>query len=148
MHDYSSSRFSENEWSIQPIKDSRKLEQMKLKGIKLKDLPVIINYEIKTGYNEAFYIDEKTRQKLIEADCKNAELIKLMVRGRDISPYGITGFEYLISTFPTVKLDIESYPAIKEHLLSFGFDRLNQTGVYGARKKTAGKWFETQDSIA
>ncbi len=86
MHDYSSSRFSENEWSIQPIKDSRKLEQMKLKGIKLKDLPVIINYEIKTGYNEAFYIDEKTRQKLIEADCKNAELIKLMVRGRDISP--------------------------------------------------------------
>ena len=57
-------------------------------------------------------------------------------------------YEYLISTFPTLKLDIENYPAIKEHLLSFGYDRLKQTGDNGTRKKTSGKWFETQDSIS
>ena len=39
------------------------------------------------------------------------------------------------------------YPAIKQHLFSFGFDRLKQTGEAGARKKSNNKWFETQDSI-
>jgi len=32
--------------------------------------------------------------------------------------------------------------------LSFGYDRLKQTGELGARKKTNNKWFETQDSIS
>lgn len=31
--------------------------------------------------------------------------------------------------------------------MSFGYDRLKQTGEKGARKKTNNKWFETQDSI-
>ncbi len=39
------------------------------------------------------------------------------------------------------------YPAVKEYLLSFGYDRLKQTGDIGARKKSNNKWFETQDSI-
>ena len=142
------SKFGEAEWSIQPLHDARKLEQMKLTGIELKDLPVSIYRGILTGYNDAFYIDEETRQKLVAADARSAELIKPMVRGRDISAYEITGFEYLIGTFPSLKLDIEDYPAIKAHLLSFGHDRLKQTGESGARKKTSGKWFETQDSIA
>ena len=48
------------------------------------------------------------------------------------------------------------YPAVKAHLLSFGKERLEQTGkkyiINGeeikARKKTSNKWFETQDSIS
>jgi type I restriction-modification system DNA methylase subunit len=148
LYDYPSSKFGESEWSIQPYDDARKLEKMKLNGIELKDLQINTYRGILTGYNDAFYIDENTRQKLIAADPKSAELIKPMVRGRDISAYGITGFEYLICTFPSLKLDIEKYPAIKEHLLSYGYDRLKQTGESGARKKTSGKWFETQDSIS
>jgi hypothetical protein len=148
IYSYSTSKFGEAEWSIQPYKDAQKLEQMKQNGTELKDLPINIYRGILTGYNDAFYIDEETRQKLIAADAKSAELIKPMVRGRDISAYGISGFEYLICTFPTLRLDIENYPAIKEHLLSFGYDRLKQTGDNGARKKTSGKWFETQDSIS
>ena len=31
--------------------------------------------------------------------------------------------------------------------MSFGYDRLKQTGEKGARKKTNNKWFETQDTI-
>ena len=53
----------------------------------------------------------------------------------------------MIATFPSCKIDIEEYPAIKEHLLSFGYDRIEQSGKKGARKKTNNKWFETQDSI-
>ena len=148
IYDYSTSNFGESEWSIQPYNDAQKLEQMKLNGTELKDFPISIYRGILTGYNDAFYIDEETRQKIIAADAKSAELIKPMVRGRDISAYEITGYEYLIGTFPSLKLDVENYPAVKEHLLSFGYDRLKQTGDNGARKKTSGKWFETQDSIS
>lgn len=54
----------------------------------------------------------------------------------------------MITTFPSLKIDIDSYPAVKQHLLSFGYDRLKQTGEMGARKRTNNKWFETQDSIS
>ncbi len=62
----------------------------------------------------------------------------------------------MIATFPSLKIDIEKYPAIKKHLLSFGIKRLEQTGkeykvndeTIKARKKTTNKWFETQDSIS
>lgn len=148
LYNYPTSKFGESEWSIQPYNDARKLDQMMLNSKELKDLPISIYRGILTGYNEAFYIDEDTRQKLIAADSKSSELIKPMVRGRDISAYFITGFEYLIGTFPSLKLDIENYQAIKQHLLSFDYDRLKQTGEPGARKKTSGQWFETQDSIA
>ena len=147
LYDYQANKFGENNWSIQPYNDACKLEKMVLNSVKLKDLPISIYRGILTGFNDAFFIDENTQQKLIAADAKSGELIKPMVRGRDISAYGITGFEYLIGSFPTLKLDIDNYPAIKEHLLTFGQDRLKQTGDKGARKKTSGKWFETQDSI-
>ena len=79
------------------------------------------------------------------------------MRGRDIKRYGYNWAGlYLIATFPSRHYDIEKYPAVKNYLLSFGIERLEQTGkehnVNGekikARKKTNNKWFETQDSIS
>ncbi|HPE78122.1 MAG TPA: TaqI-like C-terminal specificity domain-containing protein [Draconibacterium sp.] len=148
IYDYPATKFGVSEWSIQPYYDAVQLEKMKENGIELKELPVSIYRGILTGYNDAFYIDEEKRQELIKADPKSEELIKPMVRGRDITAYGITGYEYLITTFPALELDIEKYPVIKNHLLSFGYDRLKQTGDKGSRKKTKGEWFEIQDSIA
>ncbi len=85
------------------------------------------------------------------------ELIRPILRGRDIKRYGydFAGY-YLIATFPSRHYDIEQYPAVKDYLLTFGMERLEQTGkeyvVNGqkvkARKKTNNKWFETQDSIS
>jgi type I restriction-modification system DNA methylase subunit len=148
LYDYPATKFGESEWSIQPYHDAFQLKKMKENGIELKELPISIYRGILTGYNDAFYIDEEKRKELIKADPKSEELIKPMVRGRDITAYGITGNEYLITTFPSLELDIEKYPAIKNHLLSFGYDRLKQTGDKGSRKKTKGEWFEIQDSIA
>ena len=107
-----------------------------------------------TGYNEAFIID-KTKKEEILASCqteeerqRTAKIIRPILRGRDIKRYGYEFADlYIITTFPSLKIDIESYPAVKQHLLSFGYDRLKQTGEKGARKKTNNKWFETQDSI-
>jgi len=101
-----------------------------------------------TGYNEAFIIDKKKKDELIAEDPKSAEIIRPLLRGRDIKRYSYEFADlYLITTFPSLKIDIELYPAVKQHLLAFGYDRLKQTGDKGARKKTNNQWFETQDSI-
>ena len=84
------------------------------------------------------------------------EIFGPILRGRDIRRYSYdwAGL-YLIATFPSRHYDIEEYPAVKQYLLSFGKERLEQTGreyvLNGqrikSRKKTNNKWFETQDSI-
>ena len=117
-------------------------------GTPLKEWNISINYGIKTGFNDAFIINGEKRAELIAQDPKSAEIIRPILRGRDIKRYGYEFADlYIITTFPSLKIDIELYPAVKQHLLSFGYDRLKQTGEKGARKKTNNKWFETQDSI-
>ncbi len=127
-----------------------KIEQI---GTPLKDWDIRINYGIKTGFNEAFIINTAKRDELIRQDPKSAEIIKPVLRGRDIKAYehhwaGL----WLIATFPVLKINIDHYPAIKNHLLSFSKDRLEQAGKRlpdgkKSRKKTGNKWFETQDQI-
>ena len=123
-------------------------------GTPLKEWNVNIYRGILTGYNDAFIIDKAKKEEIL-AKCqseeerkKTDELIRPILRGRDIKRYGYEFADlYIITTFPSLKIDIELYPAVKQHLLSFGYDRLKQTGEKGARKKTNNKWFETQDSI-
>ncbi len=138
LYDYPASKFGESEWSIQPYGDALKLEQMKQAGVELKDLPISIYRGILTGYNDAFFIDEETRQKLITADPKSAELIKPMVRGRNISAYGNSGSEFLINVHNGIKeknpllppVRIDDYPAIKKHLDAF-YPMLEKRGDKG-----------------
>ncbi len=79
-----------------------------------------------------------------------------ILRGRDIKRYSFEFANlYIIATFPSKQYNIEDYPAIKNHFLSYGIKRMEQTGnkyvvngeLISARKKTNNKWFETQDSI-
>jgi hypothetical protein len=85
------------------------------------------------------------------------ERIRPILRGRDIKRYSYEfADQYIIATFPSMQYNINDYQALKSFLLSFGIERLEQTGeehvVNGekvkARKKTNNKWFETQDSIS
>ena len=80
-----------------------------------------------------------------------------ILRGRDIKRYGYEWAElWVIATFPSRHYDIELYPAVRDYLLSFGREKLEQTGAtytrdgqeFKARKKTNNQWFETQDSIS
>lgn len=153
--EFPAENFGASEWSIRNKLHDSVLQKMNV-GTALRDMPITINYGIKTGFNDAFFIDGKTREKLIAEDPKSEELIKPLLRGRDINAW-VTEKEdqYLIGTFPALNLDIDQYPAIKNHLLSFGIEKLEQTGakhiVNGeeikARKRTSNKWFETQDQI-
>jgi len=118
-------------------------------GVPLRDWDIDIFRGVLTGYNDAFIINREIKEELIKADPKSAEIIRPILRGRDIKRYSHQFADlWLIATFPSLKLNIDDYPSVKQHLLSFGYDRLKQTGEAGARKKTNNQWFETQDSIS
>ena len=126
---------SSDSWVIlSPIEQSikRKIEAV---GTPLKDWNINIYRGVLTGYNEAFIISTEKREEIL-ANCQSederertAELIRPILRGRDIKRYGYNWAGlYLIATFPSRHYDIEQYPAVKEYLLSFGIERLEQTG--------------------
>ncbi|WP_199768961.1 class I SAM-dependent DNA methyltransferase, partial [Helicobacter cetorum] len=97
----------------------------------LKEWDIQINYGIKTGFNVAFIIDEKTRARILNA-CKSENerantdtLIKKVLRGRDIKRYKYEWDNlYLIHTHngythngvKVPPIDIENYPSLKAYL--------------------------------
>ena len=152
-------------WVILSPIEQRIKEKIEKVGVPLKDWEDIrINYGIKTGCNEAFIIDKAKKDELIRQSPNSADIIRPILRGRDIKRYGYDFAElYLIATFPSKKYNIDNYSAIKDYLLNFGKTdnehlskygidcwgkrRLGQSGNKGSRKKTHNKWFELQDSI-
>jgi len=117
-------RFDSSEsWTIlSPIELSikRKIESV---GIPLKDWSIQINYGIKTGCNEAFIISGSKRNELITKDPKSVEIIRPILRGRDVKRYEFTFPDlWIINTHNGIKdmnilpVDINHYPAVKQHL--------------------------------
>ena len=144
----------ESPWSVLSSIEQGIMDKMVAVGTPLKEWDIAINYGIKTGYNDAFIIDNSTKEALVAQDPKSAEIIKPVLRGRDIQRYQAQWRKlWLIATFPALALNIDDYPAVKSHLLSFGKQRLEQSGKRlpngaRARKKTANAWFEMQDTCA
>ena len=126
---------SSDSWVIlSPIEQSikRKIEAV---GTPLKDWDIQINYGIKTGFNDAFIISTEKRNEIL-ANCRDAEerkrteeLIRPILRGRDIKRYGyVDNGLYLINTHNGVRgriprIKIEDYPAVKAHLDQY-WDRI------------------------
>jgi type I restriction-modification system DNA methylase subunit len=110
---------------------------------------------VTTGLNDAFVIDAGTRQSLISEDPRSNEIIHALKRGDDLRPwYQAKNEEFLI--FTRRGIDIEAYPAIKQHLLRFR-SRLEPKpqnwnpkvdGTWKGRKAGSYQWFEIQDQTA
>ena len=112
---------------LSPIEQSikRKIEAV---GTPLKDWDINIYRGVLTGCNEAFIIDTAKRDEII-SNCqtederkKTAELIRPILRGRDIKRYGyVENGLFLINTHNGLRgklprIDINDYPAVKAHL--------------------------------
>lgn len=126
---------------LSPIEQSikRKIEAV---GTPLKDWDIQINYGIKTGYNEAFIIDTAKRDEIL-ANChsedereRTAELIRPILRGRDIKRYGYNWANlWLINTHNGIRgklerIHIEEYPAVKAHLDQY-WDKISKRADKG-----------------
>ena len=127
-------------WAILSSAEMKLKRKIEAVGKPLKEWDINIYMGIKTGCNEAFIIDDAKREQLIEQDPRSAEIIKPLLRGRDIKRYSArpSGF-YILAT--GYDLDIPNrYPAIFGHLEDIGEQ------IDSGRIKTKGKGlFERDD---
>ena len=112
---------------LSPIEMSikRKIESV---GVPLREWDINIYRGVLTGYNEAFIISTDKRNEIL-ANCQSdeerqrtEELIRPILRGRDIKRYGYEWASlWLINSHNGIngkleRIHIEDYPAVKAHL--------------------------------
>ncbi|EKP13469.1 Eco57I restriction-modification methylase domain-containing protein [Leptospira borgpetersenii] len=140
-------------WSLSNQKETALLKKISQAGNPLGEyVKGKIYYGIKTGLNEAFVIDEATKNRLIKEDPKSKEIIKPFLAGRDIKRYKVPSTDkYLL--FTRRGIDINKYPAILTYLEQFK-DRLKPkpkdwpaSKEWKGRKPGSYQWYEIQDSI-
>ena len=113
-------------WVILLPLESSIRSKMRSKGVPLSKWNLSINYGIKTGFNDAFIVSTEKKDELIAADPKSAEIIRPILRGRDIKRYHYTFANlWLINVHNGIKsqklspVNIDDYPAVKAHLERF-----------------------------
>ena len=117
--------FNEDAFIILPKALSQIKTRIEAVGSPLKQWDISIYRGILTGLNAAFVINGKKKEELIAQDPKCAEIIKPILRGRDIKRYE-TNFAnlWLIDTHngyqDTPAIAIDDYPVLKEYLGQFG----------------------------
>jgi hypothetical protein len=131
----------------------RKIEQ---RGTPLKNWDVKIYRGVLTGFNEAFIIDTETKDRLCKEDPKSIEILKPILRGRDIQRYS-----YKWAGLWIIKIESgwtnknrdrkepetffkESYPAVYKHLKTFGNTKGKGKGLYN-RDDQGDYWWELRD---
>jgi hypothetical protein len=136
-HPIDQQTLTEGGWTLGDKRTENLLKKLQNSGRPLEEYVMGQNYRgLVTGYNEAFVIDEKTRQRLIDEDPKSAPLIKPFVTGKEVKRYDVLKTDkYLIYIpwhFPlhtdssivgaskkAEKEFRENYPAIYRHLSRF-----------------------------
>lgn len=138
-------------WSLGSEVVGKLMQKLKSKGVPLGEyVNGKVYYGIKTGLNEAFVIDEAVKNRLIAEDPHSAEIIKPFLAGRDVKRWQVD-FRNTYLLFTRRGIDIDGYPAIKQHLSQFR-EQLEPkpkgwTNKWKGRKEGTYRWYEVQDSI-
>lgn len=130
-------QFQENQqWLILPDEKRSLMQKMLEKGRPLGEWDdVKVRYGVKTGRNDAFIITTAQREQIL-ADCQTDEekarteaVLHPFIEGVDIHRYHHEWADkWVIGFYPSLKLDIEDYPALKHHLLFYAKDWLIAQG--------------------
>ena len=117
---YLQSDFDNLSWNLIRPEKLKLRNKINANKLTLEELNVKIRLGLATGSNEAFVINEDKKAELISQDIKSSDLIKPLLRGRDIYRYK---YElpnlYLLLTKNGIDVP-NNYPAIFNHLDSFG----------------------------
>jgi hypothetical protein len=129
-------KLSEASWELES--DSLRLLRDKInKGKKtLKEVYGTPLYGIKTGLNEAFVVDNQTRDRIVASDPNSSKLLKPFLEGKDLKRWRSEPRNLWIIYTSRNAIDIDDYPAVKNHLLPF------KTAL--ENRATSQNWFELQ----
>ena len=121
-------------WNISNVDKLSIKEKIEQIETRLSDFNVELNYGVLTGANKTFILSKEKAQELINLDYKNQELIKPILRGKDLERYSAKfNNVYLLCTHNGVKsenippIDIRNdYPTLIPYFESFGDDFKNR----------------------
>lgn len=128
---YGIDNLNETSWSVSSISKYNIRNKIINKGITLLESGYTITNGFRTGFNEAYVIDEKIKNNLLKQDSNCIEIIKPIVRGRDLKKYQAT-FEnlYIIIVAHGEGENLkEKYPVIYSHLSCFEKELRNRGQV-------------------
>jgi hypothetical protein len=112
-------------WIILDNKENEIKIKAEKKGIKLKKWDLKINRGILTGYNQAFIIDRTKYNELIFKDIRLKDILKPVLRGKDIKKYSYKDPNLFIINIHNGffnnhnkirRIEIEEYPILRMHL--------------------------------
>lgn len=138
-------------WQLEPPGKRQLLNRIRMAGQPLGEyVKGRFYYGIKTGLNEAFVIDEATRDRLIAEDPKSAELIKRYLRGRDVKRWRVEWAGLYLIAFPFgFHEKLKNYPAILRHLSQYE-DDLRKRGQCTSSRNGKGEgqhhWLELDNN--
>ena len=95
-------------------------------------------YGIKTGLNDAFVINQATRDRLVKQDKNSAKLLIPFLRGEDVKRWRVEPDGLFVINTPKGKVNIDAYPAIRDWLLPFKPELENRA--------TKQEWWELQQA--
>lgn len=135
-------RNSESWVVLSPLERQIK-EKIERIGKPLKEWDISINYGIKTGYNDAFIINGDIRKELIEQDPKSEEIIRPILRGRDIKKYGYDFADKYVICARLVSDIPNNFPAIIKYLEQFkGEKKLGDNSTTKVFKRPWWSWMQ------
>ncbi len=106
-------------WRMEQPTTLRLLDKLRQAGTPLGEyVNGQLYYGIKTGLNEAFVIDQSTRDRLIAEDVSSTDVLKPYLRGRDVKRWCIH-YQNLWIICARRGIDIKKYPAIHQYLFQY-----------------------------
>jgi type I restriction-modification system DNA methylase subunit len=130
--------FTSEPWELESQEVRFVREKMRLGKKLLKEVYGSPLYGIKTGFNDAFVINQATKEKLCQEDPRSAELLKPFLEGSDLRKWSAEPRGKYIIYIPKDVLVIERYPAISNWLKAYK-PKLEA-------RATRQNWFELQQA--
>ncbi len=132
-------------WNLGGFKHQSIREKIEKKGKILQTWDVRFYRGITTGFNDAFVVEKEIKDKLINENKKNTEIIKPLLRGRDIKKYRFLQNQMWL-IFTKRGLNEHKYKTVIDYLNNYKTNltpKLSEEKI--GRKPGNYKWFEIQD---
>ena len=118
-----------DDWVIQSKSDYELVKLIKINKPTLKDFDLDLHYGIRTGLNEVFIVDGKTKNEIIGNNLNNENAFGKLLRGRDLTKYGYQFKDQwlILSKHKGNEILLNEYPDVYNWLSKF-HDQLKNRG--------------------